>query len=50
MNQPAPEMIATARHLGAVIRVGEGNHRGHVAQHVIDAGIDFAVWDVAPPG
>ncbi len=45
MNQLAAETIATARHLGAAVRVGEGNHEGRLAELVLAARIDLAVWE-----
>ena len=43
-NQLAAETIAAAHHLGAVVRVSEGNGRGHVADQSAASGIDFAIW------
>lgn len=43
-NQLAAETIAAAHHLGAVVRLSEGNGRGHVRDHATAAGIDIAVW------
>jgi nucleotide-binding universal stress UspA family protein len=43
-NQLAAETVAAARHLGAVIRVSEGNSHGHVHDQAAAAGIDFGVW------
>jgi hypothetical protein len=43
-NQLAAETIAAARHLGAVVRLSEGNGRGHVRDQSATAGIDVAVW------
>ena len=47
-NQLAGETVAAARHLGAVVRVSEGNGRGHVHDQVTAAGIDFAIWTLGP--
>jgi hypothetical protein len=43
-NQLAAETVAAARNLGAVVRVSEGNSRGHVREQCLAAGVDFAVW------
>ena len=48
-NSLAAELIATARSLDATILLTTGNARGHVADHVRDAGLRVEVWDVAPP-
>jgi hypothetical protein len=46
-NPLAAETIAAARHLGAVVRFSPGNGRGHVVDHVLTAGVDFEIWDIA---
>lgn len=43
-NQLAAETIAIAHHLGAVVRVSEGNGRGHVRDQVKAAGLEFGIW------
>lgn len=43
-NQLAAETIAAAHHLGAVVRVSEGNGHGHVRDKAEAAHIDFSVW------
>jgi kynureninase len=45
-NQLAAETIAAAHHLGAVVRVSDGNARGHVHDQAASAGVDFAVWSL----
>lgn len=45
-NQLAAETIAAAHHLGAVVRVSDGNARGHVRDQAVAAGVDFAVWNL----
>ena len=45
-NQLAAETIAAAHHLGAVVRVSDGNARGHVHDQAASAGVDFAVWNL----
>lgn len=45
-NQLAAETIAAAHHLGAVVRVSDGNARGHVRDQGEAAGIDFAAWNL----
>lgn len=49
-NQLAAETIAAARLLGAVIRVSEGNSRGHLREQAAIAGVDFAVWRLGASG
>jgi hypothetical protein len=43
-NQLAAETIAAAHHLGAVVRVSEGNGRGQLREQAGRAGVDFTVW------
>lgn len=45
-NQLAAETIAAAHHLGAVVRVSDGNARGHVRDQAASAGVDFAAWNL----
>lgn len=45
-NQLAAETIAAAHHLGAVVRVSDGNARGHVRDQAGSAGVDFAAWNL----
>lgn len=47
-NQLAAETIAAAHHLGAVVRLSEGNGRAHVRDQSTAAGIDVAVWRLGP--
>lgn len=47
-NQLAAETIAIARHLGAVVRVSEGNSKGHVRDQVTASGLEFGVWRLGP--
>ena len=43
-NQLAAETIAAAHHLGAVVRVSDGNAVGHVRDQAETAGVNFAAW------
>jgi hypothetical protein len=43
-NQLAAETIAVSRHLGAAVRVIEGNGQGHLRDQVERASLDFGVW------
>lgn len=43
-NQLAAETIAAAHHLGAVVRVSEGNGRGQVREQAGRPGVNFGVW------
>jgi hypothetical protein len=45
-NQLAAETIAAAHHLGAVVRVSDGNARGHVHDQASAAGVDFSAWNL----
>ena len=45
-NQLAAETIAAAHHLGAVVRVSDGNARGHVRDQAASADVDFAAWNL----
>jgi hypothetical protein len=45
-NQLAAETIAAAHQLGAVVRVSDGNARGHVREQAELAGVDFAPWNL----
>ena len=45
-NQLAAETIAAAHHLGAVVRVSDGNARGHVRDQAAAAEVDLAVWNL----
>jgi hypothetical protein len=45
-NQLAAETIAAAHHLGAVVRVSDGNARVTSAIRLLSAGVDFAVWNL----
>ena len=43
-NQLAAQTIAVAHHLGAAIRVVEGNSKGHLRAQIEAAGLGFDVW------
>lgn len=45
-NPLAAETVAAASQLGAVVRFSPGNGHGHVVDHVLNAGLDFEVWDI----
>ena len=52
MTSAPAESIAAARYLGAVVRVSDGNARGHVRNQAGSGGVDFAAWSLGerPPG
>jgi hypothetical protein len=48
-NPLAAETIAAANQLGAIVRFSPRNGAGHVADHVVASGLDFAIWDPVAP-